>query len=90
MHHLPADRSSTAVGDPNARGQRNESLAWFWSLDIDLSGPSESWNDKFYRVHWLWAKALRDRWIEELTVVELEMDWTCNFFSCKQPNGMDI
>ncbi|KAG2366229.1 hypothetical protein BDR07DRAFT_1218682, partial [Suillus spraguei] len=22
---------STAIGDPNARGQRNESLAWFWS-----------------------------------------------------------
>ncbi|KAG1721825.1 uncharacterized protein EDB91DRAFT_1256337 [Suillus paluster] len=29
---------STAVSDPNARGQRNESLAWFWSLNIDLSG----------------------------------------------------
>ncbi|KAG1721480.1 uncharacterized protein EDB91DRAFT_1256508 [Suillus paluster] len=28
---------SAAVGDPNARGQRNESLAWFWSLNIDLS-----------------------------------------------------
>ncbi|KAG1748881.1 uncharacterized protein EDB91DRAFT_1079015 [Suillus paluster] len=74
---------STAVGDLNARGQRNGSLAWFWSLDIDLSGLSESWNDEFYRVHWLQAKALRDQWIEELTVVELEMDWTCNFFLCK-------
>ncbi|KAG1723308.1 uncharacterized protein EDB91DRAFT_1087854 [Suillus paluster] len=29
------------------------------------------------------GQALRDQWIEELTVVELEMDWTCNFFSCK-------
>ncbi|KAG1724882.1 uncharacterized protein EDB91DRAFT_1032506, partial [Suillus paluster] len=34
-------------------------------------------------VHWLRVKALRDRWIEELMVVELEMDWTCNFFLCK-------
>ncbi|KAG1724883.1 uncharacterized protein EDB91DRAFT_1255021 [Suillus paluster] len=41
---------STAVSDPNARGQQNESLAWFWSLDIDLSGPSESWNDEL--VEW--------------------------------------
>ncbi|KAG1795293.1 uncharacterized protein HD556DRAFT_1364311 [Suillus plorans] len=27
---------TTAVGDPNARGQRNESLAWFWSVEVDL------------------------------------------------------
>lgn len=25
-------RSSTAIIDPNARGQRNKSLAWFWSI----------------------------------------------------------
>ncbi|KAG1747846.1 uncharacterized protein EDB91DRAFT_1245331 [Suillus paluster] len=37
---------STAVGDPNARGQQNESLAWFWSLNINLSGLSELWNDE--------------------------------------------
>ncbi|KAG1782823.1 hypothetical protein EV702DRAFT_950816, partial [Suillus placidus] len=61
---------STAVGDPNARGQRNEYLAWF--------GPMPS-----YRVHWLRAKALRDRWREELILVKLEMDWTHNFFLWK-------
>ncbi|KAG1818588.1 uncharacterized protein BJ212DRAFT_1269197, partial [Suillus subaureus] len=33
-----------------------------------------------YQVHWLWAKALWDRWKEEMTLVQLEMDWTCNFF----------
>ncbi|KAG1723311.1 uncharacterized protein EDB91DRAFT_1087858, partial [Suillus paluster] len=27
---------SMAVGDPNAQGQRNESLAWFWSIKADL------------------------------------------------------
>jgi len=26
--------TSTTVVDPNARGQRNASLAWFWSMDI--------------------------------------------------------
>ncbi|KAG1719727.1 hypothetical protein EDB19DRAFT_1647835 [Suillus lakei] len=71
---------STAVGDPNARGQRNESLAWFWSVEVDLGGSDHSWNEEFYRVHWLRAKSLRDRWKEELLVVESEMDWTCNFF----------
>jgi hypothetical protein len=28
-------RTSTVVVDPNARGQRNTSLAWFWSMDIE-------------------------------------------------------
>ncbi|KAG1760006.1 hypothetical protein EV702DRAFT_985839, partial [Suillus placidus] len=36
-----------------------------------------------YRVHWLRAKALRDRWREELILVKLEMDWTHNFFLWK-------
>ncbi|KAG1886447.1 hypothetical protein F4604DRAFT_1917240 [Suillus subluteus] len=55
---------STAVGDPNARGQRNESLTWFWSVEVDLGGPDQSWNEEFYRVHWLRAKALQDQWKE--------------------------
>ncbi|KAG1895160.1 uncharacterized protein F5891DRAFT_984479 [Suillus fuscotomentosus] len=37
---------STAVGNPNARGQRNESLAWFWSVEVDLGGPDQSWNEE--------------------------------------------
>ncbi|KAG1727888.1 hypothetical protein EDB19DRAFT_1642736 [Suillus lakei] len=74
---------STAVGDPNARGQQNESLTWFWSVEVDLGGSDHSWNEEFYQVHWLRAKSLRDRWKEELLVVESEMDWTCNFFLWK-------
>jgi hypothetical protein len=37
---------STAVGDPNARGQRNKSLAWFWSVEVDLGDPNHSWNEE--------------------------------------------
>ncbi|KAG2361663.1 hypothetical protein BDR07DRAFT_1171596, partial [Suillus spraguei] len=75
---------STAVGNPNAQGQRNESLAWFWSVEVDMEGPENSWNEEFYRVHWLRAKALRDRWMEEISLVQSEMmDWMCNFFLWK-------
>ncbi|KAG1800537.1 hypothetical protein EV424DRAFT_1332098 [Suillus variegatus] len=77
---------STAVGDPNARGQRNESLAWFWSVEVDLGGPDQSWNEEcefLLAFHWLRAKALRDRWREEMLLVKLEMDWTCKFFLWK-------
>ncbi|KAG2069382.1 hypothetical protein BDR04DRAFT_950789, partial [Suillus decipiens] len=61
-------------------GQRNESLAWFWSVKVDLGGLNHSWNEEF---HWLWAKALQDRWKEEIELVQLEMNWTCNFFLWK-------
>ncbi|KAG1802912.1 uncharacterized protein HD556DRAFT_1198529, partial [Suillus plorans] len=33
-----------------------------------------------YCVHWLRAKALKDRWAEEILLVQHEMEWTCNFF----------
>jgi hypothetical protein len=26
--------ASTVISEPNARGQRNKSLAWFWSMDV--------------------------------------------------------
>ncbi|KAG2072849.1 hypothetical protein BDR04DRAFT_969307, partial [Suillus decipiens] len=34
-------------------------------------------------VHWLWAKAPWDQWKEEIELVQLEMNWTCNFFLWK-------
>ncbi len=37
---------STAVGNPNARGQQNESLTWFWSVKVDLGGSDHSWNEE--------------------------------------------
>jgi hypothetical protein len=42
-----------------------------------------------YRVHWLRGKALRDRWAEEIVLVENEMDWTCNFFLHKSQEWAD-
>ncbi|KAG1720014.1 hypothetical protein EDB19DRAFT_1966658 [Suillus lakei] len=71
---------STAVTDPNARGQRNSMLAWFWSMNVEGDSDSSDWLNEFYRVHWLRAKALRDHWEEEMLLVQHEMNWTCNFF----------
>ena len=33
-----------------------------------------------YRVHWLKAKAINDRWREELTRVQYEMKWVRSYF----------
>jgi hypothetical protein len=36
-----------------------------------------------YRVHWLRAKAVRDRWAEEKELLEAEFQWTINFFAAR-------
>ncbi|KAG2047571.1 hypothetical protein BDR06DRAFT_837074, partial [Suillus hirtellus] len=67
-------------------GQRNESLAWFWSVEVDLRGPDQLWNEEcefLLAFHWLRAKALWDRWREEMLLLKSEMDWTCKFFLWK-------
>ncbi|KAG1721475.1 uncharacterized protein EDB91DRAFT_1088440 [Suillus paluster] len=74
---------STVVADPNARGQRNNTLAWFWSMDVEGDSHNSDWLNEFYHVHWLRAKALKDRWEEEYLLVQHEMNWTCNFFMYK-------
>jgi hypothetical protein len=93
-------KTTAAVADPNARGQRNATLPWFWSLDIQGDSVSSDWMNEcksvairgfraeaqdttVYRVHWLRTKALRDRWAEELILVEHEMGWTLEFFLFK-------
>ncbi|KAG1718273.1 uncharacterized protein EDB91DRAFT_1090173 [Suillus paluster] len=73
-------KATTVVADPNARGQRNSTLAWFWSIDVQGDSTSNDWMNEFYRVHWLRTLALRDRWAEELLLVGREMIWTVEFF----------
>ncbi|KAG1737441.1 hypothetical protein EDB19DRAFT_1636995 [Suillus lakei] len=74
---------STVVADPNARGQRNNTLAWFWSMDVVGDSHNSDWLNEFYHVHWLHAKALKDWWEEEHLLVWHEMNWSCNFFMHK-------
>ncbi|KIM71052.1 hypothetical protein PILCRDRAFT_33210, partial [Piloderma croceum F 1598] len=71
---------TTARIDPSLRGQRNTSLAWFWTMDVKNDTDSATGMEEFYRVHWLKAKAWRDRWAEEVTLLVNEMDWTLGFF----------
>ncbi|KAG1851428.1 hypothetical protein DFJ58DRAFT_638866, partial [Suillus subalutaceus] len=46
--------------------------------------------DTVYRVHWLRAKAMRDRWAEEMLLVKHKMDWTCDFFLHKAENWIHL
>ncbi|KAG2745656.1 hypothetical protein P692DRAFT_20741228, partial [Suillus brevipes Sb2] len=82
-------KATSAVADPNARGQRNSTLPWFWSLDVQGDSVSNDWMNEFYRVHWLHTKALRDRWAEELLLVGHEMRWTIDFLAHKAQTWLD-
>ncbi|KAG2347673.1 hypothetical protein BDR05DRAFT_849547, partial [Suillus weaverae] len=59
--YLPLEKehlkTSTAVADPNAHGQRNTTLAWFWSLDVQGDTSGNDWMTEFYWVNWLQTKA---------------------------------
>ena len=34
---------STAIADPNARGHRNDTLAWFWTMDVPRDTSANNW-----------------------------------------------
>ncbi|KAG1840341.1 hypothetical protein F4604DRAFT_1690823 [Suillus subluteus] len=38
---------STAVADPNSQGQRNNMLAWFWSMDVQGDSNSSDWLNEY-------------------------------------------
>ncbi|KAG2100190.1 uncharacterized protein F5147DRAFT_747185 [Suillus discolor] len=76
-------KASAAVANPNARGQRDTTLAWFWSIDVQGDTSGNDWMTEFYRVNWLQTKALCDRWNEEVVLVKQEMQWSVNFFNHK-------
>ncbi|KAG1841465.1 hypothetical protein C8R48DRAFT_751179 [Suillus tomentosus] len=75
-------KTSAAVADPNSWGQRNSTLPWFWSFEVQADSTSSDWMTEC-KVHWLRTKSLRDRWAEELLLVEHEMRWTIDFFIFK-------
>ncbi|KIJ63725.1 hypothetical protein HYDPIDRAFT_91498, partial [Hydnomerulius pinastri MD-312] len=73
--------SSTILIDPSLPGQRNKTLAWFWTIDVSGRDANNDWIIKFFRVQWLHAKASRDQFREKVELVQLEMGWTLNDFA---------
>ncbi|KAH9015214.1 hypothetical protein EDB84DRAFT_1567796 [Lactarius hengduanensis] len=70
----------TSIIAPQVRGQRNQSLPWFWTMDVRGDADEGEWMEDFYRVHWLRARAQKMRWIEELQCLQVEMGSTVRFF----------
>ncbi|KAI5997598.1 hypothetical protein EDD15DRAFT_2364364 [Pisolithus albus] len=70
----------TAAFSQNAHDHRSSNLPWFWCMDIPRTTSSKNWLTEFYRIHWLRAKAVKDRWEEEEDLLVSEFHWTMNFF----------
>ncbi|KAF8547467.1 hypothetical protein OG21DRAFT_1527140 [Imleria badia] len=64
--------NTAAAAAPNTRGLCNESLSWFWMMDIPRDTEASDWMSE--------SKAMRDRWEEEVGLLEQEFIWTINFF----------
>ncbi|KAI6003242.1 hypothetical protein F5J12DRAFT_722638 [Pisolithus orientalis] len=74
---------SMAVSDPNARGHRDNTLPWIWTMDVLRDTAANDWMSEFYRVNWLWMRAMQDRWKEEIQLLKCKQEWTKNFFENK-------
>ncbi|KAI6143082.1 hypothetical protein BKA82DRAFT_4017826 [Pisolithus tinctorius] len=75
---------SATIADPNARGHHDDTLAWFWTVDLPRDSAMNDRMSEFYRVNRLRTKALRDHWEEELELLTLETGWTQKFFLHKE------
>ncbi|KAH8073397.1 hypothetical protein BXZ70DRAFT_902893 [Cristinia sonorae] len=78
-------KANTAVWDPNAPGQRNESLTWIWKVNHGSIDDSD-WLTELFRVNFLRARARAARASEECTLLQHEMDWT----KCYLENEVEI
>ncbi|KAI6008512.1 hypothetical protein EDC04DRAFT_2610915 [Pisolithus marmoratus] len=81
---LPEDLVvSKEVTEENRFGQGTSKLAWFWVTDGEksqLNVEAGGLMEEFYRINWLKARARRDRWKEEVSLVRHEMLWTGLWF----------
>ncbi|KAG5634201.1 hypothetical protein H0H81_002915, partial [Sphagnurus paluster] len=68
-------KTSTAVQQTNASGQRNAELSWIWRMEGIFDGDEDAFVTELQRVNWIRAKSPRDRWKEELAVTQHEMVW---------------
>ncbi|KAI6001994.1 hypothetical protein EDD15DRAFT_2192690 [Pisolithus albus] len=85
--HLSATAAAFTQG---AHDHRDSHLPWFWTMDIPKDTDSKSWLSEFYRIHWLRAKAAKDRWEEENELVTSEFVWVVNFFQYRAKRWNEI
>ncbi|KAF9525991.1 hypothetical protein CPB83DRAFT_726711, partial [Crepidotus variabilis] len=71
-------KGSTALRQPNLPGSSELRLLWIWQVAGASSAEPTSGTTECERVHWLRGRAESQRWAEEVTLLEHEMQWTVN------------
>ncbi|KAI6027082.1 hypothetical protein EDC04DRAFT_2927675 [Pisolithus marmoratus] len=74
---------SKEVTEENRFGQGVSKMAWFWMVDGEQNQPNVvngGLMEEFYHINWLKARARRDRWREEVSLVRHEMLQTTLWF----------
>ncbi|KAI6038699.1 hypothetical protein EDC04DRAFT_2603708 [Pisolithus marmoratus] len=72
--------TSTVAFTQGAHYHHTSQLPWFWTIDIPRDTNSKSWLTEFYHIHWLCAKAGKDRWEEEEELLMSEFQWVTHYF----------
>ncbi|RXW11360.1 hypothetical protein EST38_g14495 [Candolleomyces aberdarensis] len=67
-------KAVTAIYDPNKPGLRTDIMSWIWKINIKEDSETHNYLDDIYRVNWIRSISVRDRWQEELVIVESEME----------------
>ncbi|EGN96029.1 hypothetical protein SERLA73DRAFT_37825, partial [Serpula lacrymans var. lacrymans S7.3] len=73
-------KTSTQLVNPNATRLCNTAFPWFLSMDLKGDTSQQTCMSEFYQIHWLRAKAMYNRWIEEDILVCLKMKRTVQYF----------
>ncbi|KAF9032372.1 hypothetical protein BJ165DRAFT_1535065 [Panaeolus papilionaceus] len=92
-------KASTLMVKGNSVGSREVALAlsWIWRSKLLARAPNQLdlaaqermdsvAHEEFLRIHWLRARALFQRWQEEIVLVTHEMSWTVRFFTNRASN----
>jgi hypothetical protein len=98
-------RSSSAILKPNDTGSTALRLSWIWETGPRISGSAPDTLreckpflqqilflidfSEVQRVHWIRARAQKNRWAEELLLVKYEMQWTTKSFLHKAREWQD-
>ncbi|KIJ48736.1 hypothetical protein M422DRAFT_247598 [Sphaerobolus stellatus SS14] len=74
------------VSKHQKQGKRinDKELSWIWTIGIKHENHGDQWQAETQRVHWFLARAQKDRWIEEVEIIQEEMRRLIRYFNFYQ------
>ncbi|KAH7904968.1 hypothetical protein BJ138DRAFT_1118913 [Hygrophoropsis aurantiaca] len=76
---------STVVAEPNARGHRDDTLSWFWSMDVEGDSTSDDWMSECKGPPGLMGRGA-EQWLARMAVADQQHKWGHKAYAAKQAN----